>query len=81
MPAALAVHSVLEALAYLCAVLTYLVLRKRQGDAIAGRDRITVFAGAAAGAAVGTRLLFYLCDPSHLTPSAARRSSAASSAD
>src|ERR1051325_735847 len=68
MPRALAVPSVLEARAYLCAVLTYLAVRRRHGDTIAVRDRITVFAGAAAGAAVGTRLLFYLCDPVHLTP-------------
>jgi prolipoprotein diacylglyceryltransferase len=67
MPAALAVHSVLEALAYLCAVIAYLIVRRRQGDAILPRDRVTVFAGAAVGAAIGTRLLFYLCDPLHLT--------------
>src|SRR5215212_258148 len=63
MPSPFVVHTVFETLAYLAAVLVYLAVRKRQGDVIGERDRISVFAGALVGAALGTRLLFLLCNP------------------
>lgn len=64
MPSPFAVHTVFETLGYLSAVLVYLALRKRQGDPIGDRERMAVFAGALVGAALGTRLLFLLCNPS-----------------
>jgi len=63
MPSPFVLHTVFETLGYLSAVLVYMAVRKRRGDAIADRDRLAVFAGALVGAALGTRLLFLLCNP------------------
>ncbi|MEA2572242.1 MAG: phosphatidylglycerol---prolipoprotein diacylglyceryl transferase [Acidobacteriota bacterium] len=67
----LAVHQLLEMLAYLAGGLVYATQRARRGDVIDDTSRFTVIAGAAVGAMIGTRLLFWLCDPrltlAHLT--------------
>ena len=59
-------HLALEVLAYAAGFRLFLWLRKRQGDAIPEVTRITVIAGAAIGAALGSKLLFVLIDPSSL---------------
>src|SRR5512142_1250664 len=56
-------HFVFEALAYASAAALYLVERKRHGDVVADERRLTLLAAAAVGAAVGSRLLYWLCDP------------------
>jgi prolipoprotein diacylglyceryltransferase len=65
------VHSLLELLGYMAGGLLYSWLRARRGDAIPDRARLDVIVGAAVGAAIGSRLLFWLCDPAltaaHLT--------------
>jgi phosphatidylglycerol:prolipoprotein diacylglycerol transferase len=58
----LIVHLTFEILGYIAAVAVYLLLR-RSGDAIGDRERATVLSGAALGAAIGTRLLFWLSYP------------------
>lgn len=63
MPSPFRLHTVFETLGYLSAVLVYLAVRKQRGDPVGERDRITTFAGALVGAALGTRLLFLLCNP------------------
>jgi prolipoprotein diacylglyceryltransferase len=52
-----AIHSVFEILGYVAAVLVYIALRRRRGDTVADETRAAVFAGAAAGALIGSRLL------------------------
>ena len=63
----LAVHQLLEIVAYLAGGFVYATQRARRRDAIYGAiddaSRFTVIAGAAVGAMIGTRLLFWLCDP------------------
>jgi prolipoprotein diacylglyceryltransferase len=56
----LRVHFAFEVLGYLTGVLVYTTTRARRGDVVSDRDRATVFAGAALGAALGSRLLFVL---------------------
>ena len=56
-------HLVFETAAYLAAFRLYLALRKRQGDALDDERRSWVIAGAAIGAVVGSRVLFWLEDP------------------
>jgi phosphatidylglycerol:prolipoprotein diacylglycerol transferase len=58
----LIVHLTFELLGYIAAVVVYLLLR-RSGDAIGDRERATVLSGGALGAAIGTRLLFWLSYP------------------
>jgi prolipoprotein diacylglyceryltransferase len=57
------VHFFFETLGYVVAVAVYIVLRRRRGDSVPDETRAAVFAGAAAGALIGSRLLFWLCDP------------------
>ncbi|MEP6769595.1 MAG: prolipoprotein diacylglyceryl transferase family protein [Acidobacteriota bacterium] len=57
------VHQVLEALAYAAAGLLYLRDRRRAGDALADPDRLSLIVAAAVGAAIGSRALYWLCDP------------------
>jgi phosphatidylglycerol---prolipoprotein diacylglyceryl transferase len=52
-----------ELLAYLLATLAFFVLRHRFGDTISSTVRWAVVAAAVAGAALGSRLLFWLEDP------------------
>jgi phosphatidylglycerol:prolipoprotein diacylglycerol transferase len=56
-------HPVCEALAYALAFALYLALRKRWRDPIPESTRMSVIAGAAVGAALGSKLLFLLEDP------------------
>src|SRR5690348_15765054 len=51
------VHLAFEAAGYVAAAVVYTVQRNRQGDAIPDRARAAVIAAAAAGAALGARLL------------------------
>jgi prolipoprotein diacylglyceryltransferase len=57
------VHFAFEVAGYFAAAIVYTVLRQRRGDAIADHARAFALAGAALGATIGTRLLFWLCDP------------------
>ncbi len=62
----LGVHFAFEALGYLTGAVVYVVGRKRRPDVISDSLRASILAGAALGAAIGTRLLFVLCEPSRL---------------
>lgn len=59
----LPVHVVLEATAYAAGLQAYRVLRRRAGDAVDDTARWTTIAAAAVGAALGSKLLFWLDDP------------------
>jgi prolipoprotein diacylglyceryltransferase len=56
-------HLVFETLAYFAAFRVYLWLRKRRGDAIEDGERWWVIAGAAVGAVLGSKLLYWFEDP------------------
>ena len=56
-------HLFFEALAYVCAFFVYRYLRARSGDPINLNHRWTVIAAAVPGAAVGSKLLYWLEDP------------------
>lgn len=56
-------HFVLEALAYAIGFRVYLGLRERWGDPVGSRVRWWVIAATAAGAAVGSKVLFWFEDP------------------
>jgi len=56
-------HFVFEALAYAAAAAVYLLARRRTGDPVKDPDRLALIAAAAAGGALGSRVLFWLCDP------------------
>ena len=56
-------HFVFEALAYAVAAGLYLEGRRRLGDPLADDRRVILLVAAAVGAAVGSRLLFWLCEP------------------
>jgi phosphatidylglycerol---prolipoprotein diacylglyceryl transferase len=62
-PAYPRLHIVFEITGYVFAAGLYLWLRSRQHDTIDDRSRATVLTGAALGAAIGTRLLFWLSYP------------------
>lgn len=57
------VHFAFEVAGYIAAGVVYTIVRQRRGDAVADHARAFVLAGAALGAAIGARLLFWLCDP------------------
>lgn len=57
------VHFAFEVAGYIAAAVLYTIVRQRRGDAVTDHARAVVLAGAALGATVGTRLLFWLCDP------------------
>lgn len=57
-------HTFFEMLGYLAGGLLYSWLRTKRGDPVSDRARLDVIVGAALGAAIGSRLLFWLCDPS-----------------
>jgi len=67
----IAVHHAFEIAGYVAGAIVYVLQRRRRGDTVDETSRATVFAGAAAGALLGARLLFWLCDPAltlaHLT--------------
>jgi phosphatidylglycerol:prolipoprotein diacylglycerol transferase len=56
-------HLFFELLGYAVGIAIYLALRKRRGDHIQNADRWSVVTAAVLGAAVGSRLLFWLEDP------------------
>ena len=56
-------HIAFEVAGYVCAAALYVWQRGRQRDPIDGRSRASVLTGAAVGAAIGTRLLFWLSYP------------------
>lgn len=60
-----AVHFAFETAGYVAAAVVYAVQRARRGDSVPDETRATVLAGAAAGAMIGTRLLYILCDPAN----------------
>ncbi|MEA2237983.1 MAG: phosphatidylglycerol---prolipoprotein diacylglyceryl transferase [Thermoanaerobaculia bacterium] len=60
-----AVHFAFETAGYVAAVVLYAVQRGRRGDSVPDETRAMVLAGAAAGAMIGTRLLYVLCDPTN----------------
>src|SRR5262249_13789727 len=57
-------HFVLEALAYTLGFRLFVMLKRRQGDVLADGDRWSVIAAAAVGAALGSKLLYWLDQPS-----------------
>jgi len=57
-------HVFFEALAYAVGFRVYLALRRRQGDVIDSPHRWSVIAAAAAGGAIGSRVLFWFERPS-----------------
>jgi phosphatidylglycerol:prolipoprotein diacylglycerol transferase len=59
-------HFVFETLAYFVGFRVYLLLRRRRGDVISDGHRWSVIAAAIAGAALGSKLLFWLEDPTFL---------------
>lgn len=56
-------HPLFESLAYIVGFLAYLRLRRSAGDPIPDSTRWTIIAAAVAGAAVGSRVLFWFEDP------------------
>jgi phosphatidylglycerol---prolipoprotein diacylglyceryl transferase len=57
-------HFVFEWLAYFFAIACYFLLRRRFGDVLSTPERWTVVVAAVAGGAVGSKILFWLEDPS-----------------
>ena len=53
----------LELLAYIAGFLAYLRLRRRYGDSVSDASRWTVITAAVAGAAIGSRVLYWFEDP------------------
>jgi len=62
---AVLVHTLFETLGYVAGAVVYVLVRNARGDAIHAEHRAAVFAGAAAGALIGSRLLYFLCDPAN----------------
>ena len=62
-PLALHPHWVFESLAYLLGFRLYAWMRARSGDHLSGSNRMWVVAAAVAGAALGSKLLYWLADP------------------
>ncbi len=56
-------HAVFEVLAYAVALQIYLVLRRNKGDVLDLASRWWIIAAAAAGAVLGSKLLYWLEDP------------------
>lgn len=67
----LRIHFLFELLGYSAGAIVYVRTRARRGDAISDPHRAIVLSGAALGAAIGTRLLFVLCEPARLGDPAA----------
>lgn len=63
MPAGLQLHWIFETLAYLVGFRLYLRLRRQRGDVISDHTRWSVVAAAIAGAAIGSKVLYWLEDP------------------
>src|SRR5262245_5312380 len=56
-------HWVLESLAYLVGLRLYLQRRRRQGDFLPTTTRGWIVTAAIAGAAIGSKILYWLSDP------------------
>lgn len=56
-------HVVFETLAYFIGFRVYLLLRRRRGDVVSDGTRWSVIAAAIGGAALGSKVLFWLEDP------------------
>ena len=56
-------HWVFESLAYLLGFRLYVWLRRTQGDALNFADRMWMVAAAIAGAALGSKVMYWLADP------------------
>jgi phosphatidylglycerol---prolipoprotein diacylglyceryl transferase len=56
-------HFVFEALAYVVGFQIFLRMRRREGDPVDWDGRLWVFTAAAVGAAMGSKLLYWLEDP------------------
>jgi prolipoprotein diacylglyceryltransferase len=56
-------HWVFESLAYLVGFRLYIWMRARRGDHLTGGHRMWVVVAAIAGAALGSKLLYWLADP------------------
>ena len=56
-------HFVFEALAYIVGYRVYVKQRKHSGDHLSTRDRTWIVAAAICGAAIGSKLLYWLGDP------------------
>jgi phosphatidylglycerol---prolipoprotein diacylglyceryl transferase len=61
--ASMLVHSLLEIAGSAAGVLVYAFLRRREGDPVDDRARLSVLAGAAIGAMLGARLLWWIGEP------------------
>ena len=59
----LLLHTLFEALAYVAAAIVYVRLRRSRGDVVETQLRLEVIAGAAVGAALGSRLLATFAEP------------------
>ena len=62
-PFSLHPHLPLEILAYIVGFLAYLRLRRSHGDSVSDASRWTVITAAVAGAAIGSRVLYWFEDP------------------
>ncbi len=62
-PLRLHAHFVFEALAYFVGYRVYLKQRTHSGDHLSARDRTWIVAAAICGAAIGSKLLYWLGDP------------------
>ena len=56
-------HFIFETLAYFVGFRVYLKQRKRSGDHLSAPDRMWIVAAAIGGAAIGSKLLYWLADP------------------
>ena len=62
-PLAIHPHPVFELLSYIVGVRIYTWRKQRSGDPIAAEDRWSVVAAAVVGAAIGSKLLYWVSDP------------------
>jgi phosphatidylglycerol:prolipoprotein diacylglycerol transferase len=62
-PLALHPHWVFESLAYVLGFRLYLWQRARRGDTLSNAQRMWIVAAAMAGAALGSKLLYWCIDP------------------
>ena len=63
----LLLHTLFEVLGYISGFAVYAVMRHRRGDSLDDRSRLNVLAAAAIGAALGSRLLFFFCEPARMS--------------
>lgn len=61
-PVSLHPHFVLEALAYVVGAVAYVLVRRRYGDPLGAESRWTIAAAAFVGAALGSKLMYWVSD-------------------